>query len=384
MTATLRKFLALNWMLLLATVALAGIGLVAIYSATHMRTGHFAHLANLWHRQGVCAGIGVVLCLVVSVIPYEKWLKDLHGGVVLYALGLVLLVYTHFRGEEYYGARSWISILGQSFQPSQLMILGGILSLAVFLSTFEDWHDVVKVLVGGVLVGGPCLLIVLQPDLGSALVWIPVYFSMLFVAGVKLRYLIALLLAGGMIIPPVIFFGLKDYQLERLTTFLDPEADPLGAGWTTVQSLIAIGSGGFGGKGFLAENTQNQLGFLPATAVHNDFIFAVLAEEHGFRGAAIVIGLFAVLLLTVLRVASRAFDFLGFYLCTGVCALLFTHVFLNVGMVTSVMPITGLPLPLVSYGGSFVLLVMLALGLVQSVWIHRLGPQAFQEHRPPR
>jgi rod shape determining protein RodA len=217
----------------------------------------------------------------------------------------------------------------------------------------------------------PCVLILIQPYLGGTLVWLPVLFAMFFVAGIKKRYLLVLVLLALIALPLMFFFGMKQYQKDRLTVFLDPSLDPQGAGWTINQSLNAIGSAGLWGKGFKAPNTLNELGYLPSTIVHTDFIYAVFGEQHGFLGAMILIPTLAILLLTGLYIASRAQDQLGRLLGVGIVMLLFTHIFMNVGMTVAITPITGLPLPLVSYGGSFLLITMACLGLLQSIWIHR-------------
>jgi rod shape determining protein RodA len=212
-------------------------------------------------------------------------------------------------------------------------------------------------------------LILAQPDFGSAMVLAPICFALLFVAGARLKHL-ALVIALGLVLAPAAWSQLKPYQKDRLTVFLHPSRDPLGAGWNLNQSLIAVGSGGWSGKGFL-QGTQNQLGYMPRTVTPNDFLFSVIAEEKGFVGSLIVVGCYAVVLFSGLRVAANARDRLGTMLATGVVAMLFFHVFINVGMTVGLMPITGLPLPLLSYGGSFVLATMGALGLLQNIWIHR-------------
>jgi rod shape determining protein RodA len=217
----------------------------------------------------------------------------------------------------------------------------------------------------------PWLLILIQPDLGECLVWIPALLALLYVARVPKRYLLVIIILGIALVPVVANLGLKSYQRERLTTFLNPDYDPLGAGWTINQSLIAIGSGGFYGKGFAAPNTQVQLGFLPATIVHNDFIFAAIGEQLGFVGTIALVSAFGALLLTGLLIAASATDDLGRLASVALVTLLFTHVFMNIGMTISLTPITGVPLPLISYGGSFLVLVMFALGVLESIWIHR-------------
>jgi rod shape determining protein RodA len=176
---------------------------------------------------------------------------------------------------------------------------------------------------------------------------------------------------GLIALPLMYFFGMKQYQKDRITAFIDPSSDPLNSGWTINQSLNAIGSAGFWGKGLRAEDTLNQLGYLPSTIVHTDFIYAVFGEQHGFLGAALLIPAMAILLLTGLHIASRAHDQLGRLLAVGIVMLLFTHIFMNIGMTVAITPITGLPLPLVSYGGSFLLITMACFGLLQSIWIHR-------------
>jgi rod shape determining protein RodA len=180
-----------------------------------------------------------------------------------------------------------------------------------------------------------------------------------------------MIVCGLAMMPLVVYFGLKPYQYSRITTFINPDADPLGDGWNINQSLIAIGSGGFKGKGFKAPNNQNELGFLPATIVHNDFIFSVMGEQHGFVGGVALISVLAALFLVMLYVAMEADDDLGKLLVVGMTIFLFVHTFLNIGMTISVTPITGLPLPFISYGGSFLLIVLFGMGIVQSVWVHR-------------
>jgi len=243
--------------------------------------------------------------------------------------------------------------------------------LALFLSQFRDMHPMWRLLLCGAIAGAPCLLIFLQPDLGEVIIWVPVLLAMLFVAGLPLRYLICIILIGIAFVPIAINFGLKPYQQQRITAFTHPDIDKQGSAWAINQSLIAIGSGGWSGKGFKAPNTQIELGFLPATAIHNDYIFSAIGEQWGFVGGMFLIGAFVVLLLTCLFVAFFAGDQLGLLLVIGITTLIFTHIFQNMGMTIAMLPITGVPLPLISYSGSFVLMIMFGLGLVNSVWIHR-------------
>lgn len=289
----------------------------------------------------------------------------------MYLAGLGFLILTKFIGSKVYGARSWLHLGPINFQPAQLAVIAGIMVLALFLSQFKQLHPMVRLALCFVIVGAPCLLILLQPDLGEVIIWGPVLMALLFVGGIPVRYLICLILIVVAFIPIAINLGLKPYQQERITAFINPDIDRQGSAWAINQSLIAIGSGGWAGKGFKAPNTQIELGFLPATAVHNDYIFSAIGEQWGFVGGMFLLGAFGLLLLTCLFVAFFAADQFGMLLVIGITTLIFTHIFQNIGMTISILPITGVPLPLISYSGSFVLMVMFGLGVVNSVWVHR-------------
>jgi rod shape determining protein RodA len=366
MTPFLRKLLGLNWLLLANMLALAVFGVIAIYSATYMREDSLS--AEFWRKQANWVAVGFFAFMVTSLIDY-RWIR--WGALPMYLAGLAFLILTKFMGTKVYGSRSWLHLGPINFQPAQLAVVAGIMVLALFLSQFRDMHPMLRLLLSGVIVGAPCLLILMQPDLGETIIWGPVLLALLFVGGIPLRYLICILLIVATALPLAANLGLKPYQQDRLTAFVHPEIDPRGASWAINQSLIAIGSGGWSGKGFKAPNTQIELGFLPATAVHNDYIFSAIGEQWGFVGGMFLIGAFALLLLTCLFVAFFAGDQFGLLLVIGVTALIFTHVFQNVGMTISMLPITGVPLPLISYSGSFVLMIMFGLGIVNSVWVHR-------------
>lgn len=358
----LRNFLRMNWLLFGLMMGLLTYGVYAIYSATWMREQHF------WTSQIIWILICLPMFFVVSLMDY-RWVK--FGAIPIYVLGILLLVATMLFGQKRYGARSWIDLGPMSFQPSDLAIAATILTLAIFLHYSRAMAPFLRLLCCGAMVGGPWILILIQPNLGSCIVWVPVVLAMMFVGGIPKRWLLVVLLLGVAMVPLVVHFGLKPYQYARITTFLNPEADPQGDGWNITQSLIAIGSGGFSGKGFKAPNTQNELGFLPSTIVHNDFIFSVMGEQHGFLGGIALIGAFALFFVVILHIAIEAGDDIGRLLAVGIAFLFFTHTFMNIGMTISITPITGLPLPLVSYGGSFVLISLFCLGLLQSIWIHR-------------
>jgi rod shape determining protein RodA len=357
-----RKFRALNKPLFFLMLALSAFGIYAIYSATWMRDTPF------WSSQIRWMLICLPVFFFVAFNDYQ-WVR--FGALPVYILSVILLILVFFIGVKVFGARSWLNLGFGNFQPSQLAIFGGVLLFALFLSHYPDMNPVLRILVCLGITAVPCVLILVQPYLGGTLVWMPVLFAMLYVAGVQKRYLFVMVLMGLIALPIMFFFGMKQYQKDRLTVFLDPSLDPQGAGWTINQSLNAIGSAGFWGKGFKAPNTLNELGYLPSTIVHTDFIYSVFGEQHGFIGALILISVFAILLLTGLYIASQAQDLLGRLLGVGIVMLLFTHTFMNIGMTVAVTPITGLPLPLVSYGGSFLLITMACLGLLQSIWIHR-------------
>src|ERR1700682_3431160 len=366
MTPFFRKLLGLNWILLANMLALAIFGVVAIYSATYMREDSTA--AEFWRKQANWVAVGFFAFMITSLIDY-RWIR--WGALPMYLAGLFFLILTKFIGSKVYGARSWLHVGPINFQPAQLAVGAGIMVLALFLSQFRQMHPMLRLLLCGAIVGAPCLLILMQPDLGEVIIWGPVLMALLFVGGIPLRYLICIILIVTAFIPIAANLGLKPYQQERLTAFIHPDIDKQGAAWAINQSLIAIGSGGWAGKGFKAPNTQIELGFLPATAVHNDYIFSAIGEQWGFVGGMFLIGAFGLLLLTCLFVAFFAGDQFGLLLVIGITSLIFTHIFQNIGMTISILPITGVPLPLVSYSGSFALMIMFALGIVNSVWVHR-------------
>ncbi len=366
MSPFLRKLLGLNWLLLVNMLALAVFGVIAIYSATYMRDDSIT--SEFWRKQASWVGVGFAAFIVVSLIDY-RWIR--WGALPMYFAGLVFLVLTRFIGSKVYGARSWLHLGPINFQPAQLAVVAGIMVLALFLSRFRQMHPMLRLLLCGAIVGAPMLLILMQPDLGECIIWAPVLLALLFVGGVPIRYLVCILLIGVAFIPIAVNLGLKPYQQDRITAFLHPEIDQQGSAWAINQSLIAIGSGGWSGKGFKAPNTQIEMGFLPSTAIHNDYIFSAIGEQWGFVGGLFLISAFALLLITCLFVAFFAGDLFGTLLVIGITALIFTHIFQNVGMTIALMPITGVPLPLISYSGSFVLMIMFGLGIVNSVWVHR-------------
>src|SRR6476661_7602026 len=278
MSPFLRKLLGQNWLLLLTMLALAVFGVVAIYSATSSRSDPYA--ADFWRKQANWVGVGVFAFMVTSLVHY-RWIR--WGALPMYLAGIVFLILTKFMGVKVYGARSWLHIGPINFQPAQLAVVAGIMVLALFLSQFRQMHPMLRLLLCGAIVGAPCLLILMQPDLGECIIWGPVVLALLFIGGIPLRYLICIVLIVVAFIP-IAYIGLTPYQQERITAFINPDIDRQGSAWAINQSLIAIGSGGWAGKGFKAPNTQIELGFLPSTAVHNDYIFSAIGEQWGFVG----------------------------------------------------------------------------------------------------
>ncbi|MCA1808883.1 MAG: rod shape-determining protein RodA, partial [Lentisphaerae bacterium] len=309
----------------------------------------------------------------------------------LAALLLLLLVFVPGIGVRMYGARRWIQLAGiRLLQPAEMAKLALIIILARVYGAPGVWPRSRWLLVLALMLTAlPVMMVAAQPDLGTASVFVPVLASILLTAGVPVRSLSGLAALAGLLLalllilllaPPALGWseerhdgllrscGISSYQQDRIMVFLRRDADPLGAGWNKAQSQIAVGSGRLWGKGF-RRGTQNILGFLPRTVAPNDFIFSVIAEEKGFMGALGIIILFAVVLHGAFRAALQAPDRIGRLLCVGVAALIFCHVFVNIAMTIGLLPITGLPLPLLSYGGTFMISVMIALGLVQSVYI---------------
>lgn len=354
----------LDWGFVLTVLALVVSGVAFIYSASYRNE---SALTALTQRQLMWAVVGLTLFTLVVLADYHR-VSD--TAWVLYVVCLVLLVLVLVMGKKVYGAYRWLNLFGVAVQPSEFAKFGTLLLLGHFLSQpSRDPADPRTLLYVLLIVAVPYGLIMRQPDLGTASTLIPVAFAMMFVAGVPFRYLALLVLLGALAAVPG-WFLLDDYQRERVHVFLDPSRDPLGTGWNSIQSGIAVGSGGLTGKGYLM-GTQNILGFLPRTVAPTDFIFSVIAEETGFVGSALLLTLFALLVWGGLRAALSARDKLGRLLAVGVVTLLFSHIFVNMAMTVGLVPITGLPLPLISYGGSFMVCTMAGLGVVQSVYVRR-------------
>ncbi|NCA82999.1 MAG: rod shape-determining protein RodA [Opitutae bacterium] len=365
-------FLSQNWLAILLAAGLLATGLTFIYSASWR--GEETGIVGAWFsRQIWWAAIGSAVALALVAVDYRFWTR--HAWWI-YVASLVLLALVLVAGKKVYGAYRWLVVFGVPVQPSEFAKVALVLVLARVLGGGAlHPRSFATVAVALLLTALPFGLILVEPDLGTAMVLVPTAIFMLFAAGAALRYLIglALLGLGGIAfgLSPLAKHVLSDYQHERILTFLDPSRDPLGSGWNALQSAIAVGSGGLSGKGFL-NGTQSALGFLPRTVSPTDFIFPVIAEEKGFIGASLLLLAFAALLTCYIRTAWTAKDPAGSLLATGIASLLFCHVFVNIGMTIGLLPITGLPLPLVSSGGSFMVSTLAGFGLVQSVHVRRM------------
>lgn len=353
-------FIALGFMLALVTT-----GILFIYSAG--QRGDDLPVAPLYLKQFGWAVLGFAGYLAAALIDYRRI-----GGLAvwLFLAMIISLVLVLIVGLKINGARRWLNVGGIPIQPSEFAKVITVLMAARHLSRADLAPERFSTVAGAAaLVSVPFLLIAAEPDLGTAVIFVPTIWVLLLAAGVPMRTLLLIVLAG-LLLMPAGWFLLDDYQKERVLVFLDSSRDPLGAGWNKIQSEIAAGSGGLHGKGYL-QGTQNVLGFLPRTVAPTDFIFSVVAEETGFTGSVTLLGLYLALLGRMVATAVRAVDKFGQLLAAGLAALLFFHVFVNIGMTIGLLPITGLPLPLISYGGSFMASTMTALGLVQSVHIRR-------------
>jgi rod shape determining protein RodA len=358
-----RSFRDFDWTLLAIALILCTLGVIQIYSATH----DSPKFQDAWWKQIVWIGLGLALMWAIASIDYHTLLGQVP---LLYGLMVGGLLLTVILAPKIFGARRWLSLGGFNLQVSEFAKLVIILMVARYLSELKrdeiGLRDLVKI---GVLVGIPAVLVMRQPDLGTALTYLAVAGSGILIAGLRWHYVAAIALIGGLSLP-VAWTFLNDYQKGRLETFLNPYADPRGRGYQVIQSRIAVGHGGMWGTG-ATRGTQTQLRFLPVA--HTDFIFSAFAEEHGFVGVVLVLGLYLLLILLIVQNALAAPDRSGMYICMGVATLLLFHILVNVGMVSGSMPVTGIPLPLMSSGGSHMLLVFLMLGLVNNVRLRRFA-----------
>lgn len=361
-----REFDRFDWYFCAIILALSAIGVLTIYSVTAEKAGT---QFPLYLKQSIWIGMGALAFLAVSRIDYRTLAR---WSFLLYGFALLLLMVVLFGGKSSHGAQRWIALGPLTFQPAEFIKIPLLLVLAVYYSTQNRRGWWYRVIVPALITVPGFFLILKQPDLGSSLSFLSIYVTLLLVVGVKSKAFGVVLLSALMLFPfawSELWSSLHDYQKERILSFVDPDYDPAGRGYQGMQSRIAVGSGQLIGKGFHS-GTQTQFKFLPEG--HTDFIFAVLAEEWGFLGGVLFISLFLALLLMGLDIAAKAKDSLGALLAIGLVGMLTFNMAVNVGMTIGVAPIVGIPLPLLSYGGSATIMTMAGLGLLFSVKRERL------------
>lgn len=349
----------------MAALALMGFGLMLVYSATY----NYAQTGQSWHMQRQTIFMVVSIVLAVFSLSFDyRWSRQYI--IYLYVFNILMLLTVMFFGHSQLGAQRWLQIGSLSFQPSEFSKLFVVICLAAFMEKRIEWlenfMDYVKVFA---FLFVPFVLVLKQPDLGTSLSFIAILFGMAFVTGFKYKWFAHLGIAFVAVMPLIWNFVLKDYQKLRIKVFLNPEIDPFGSGYHVIQSKIAIGSGGLFGKGWLA-GTQSQLNFLPEN--HTDFIFAVAGEEFGFVGVFIILLLYMAIIWRGVVIAMNAEDDFGMLLATGVTSMFMFHIFVNIGMTIGIMPVTGVPLPFLSYGVSSLMTNIMGVALLLNVSLRTL------------
>jgi len=352
----------IDWTLLIVVLLICAVGIVQIYSAT---LGTDAH--DAWWRQILFIFCGLFLMFVVLSIDYHTWL---HHLPIMYILSVVALLGTAILGQAVFGANRWIPLPGGlRLQVSEFVKPVIILLVARYLTELKSEElEIREMLILLVLVLIPTGLVLKQPDLGTALTYLAVLTVGAFLGGLNWKYIAAVAVLAVFVLPVTWTFFLQDYQKQRWVSFLDPELDPKGKGYHLIQSKIAVGSGGMLGRG-LTQGTQAKLRFLPVP--YKDFIFAAFAEEQGFVGVVFMLSMYFVMIMRIVQNAQTASERSGMYICMGVAALLLSHILVNIGMVVGLMPVTGIPLPFMSAGGSSIWSNFIALGLVSNVRLRR-------------
>src|ERR1019366_3506146 len=350
-----------DWTMFFVVMVICGLGVLQIFSATHDTVWQ-----GSWWKQMLYIIGGLLLMWVVTNIDYHSLMVQVYP---MYIASVVMLALVLFVGKRAFGSTRWIALpTGIHLQISEFAKLVIVLLVARFLTELKT--DVIELRELGKLAGLillPMALIAKEPDLGTALTYVPILAAGIFLAGLRWKYWAAIGIVAAVVVP-LAFTVLQPYQKARIASFLDPERDPQGTGYQLIQSKIAVGAGGTWGKG-VTKGSQTQLRFLPVP--HTDFIFSAFAEEHGFVGVMVVLILYFILLMQIVQDAQTAPDRAGMYVCMGVAAVILFHILVNVGMVVGRMPVTGIPLPLMSYGGSSVWSTFLMLGLVNSVRVRR-------------
>ena len=356
------NFLRLDFVQIISALFLVSFGITFIYSSGQQVGGS---MTTAWEKQIMWAVISIIVWLILS---YSDYNIAALASPAFYVLTLILLTLIFVIGVKVYGARRWLDLGPMRLQPSEFAKVATLLLLS-YVASF-NWFKVNRIshlFYFFMLMAVPFVLVLKEPDLGSSLVFIAIFAAILFCAKISWKWILVVIIAIAVIVPSIYPF-LHDYQKERILVFMDPERDPMNQGWTSRQTLLSVGSGGVTGKGLL-HGTQNLLGFLPKSVSNSDLIFSVIAEESGFMGSLSMILMYMVLIFSMIRTAFIAKDSFGYYFAAGSAALFFEHLYINIGMNIRLMPITGIPLPLISYGGSFMLSAMICLGILQSIYM---------------
>lgn len=359
-----RLFFNFDWTLLALLLIISVVGILNIYSAGNSLDN--IRQETLYLKQIQWIVLGLILIGIIICIDYRFICRFAYA---IYAISILLLLLVALYGYATHGSQRWIVIGGFSFQPSELVKLTIIMALAKYFDDhmMEKSYSLKELLIPFSIVLIPFLFILKQPDLGTALMLMFIAASMCLFIGIKWRSLIVAV-SGVIVLVPFSWFFLKDYQKERIMTFFNPENDPLGSGYHIIQSIIAVGSGGIFGKGYM-KGTQTQLKFLPVQ--QTDFVFSVFAEEWGFLGGLILMIMFLILILWCLKIAMYSRDLLGALVSFGITAFIFWEVFINISMVLGMLPVVGIPLPFLSYGGSSMVVLMTSMGLLLNVSMRR-------------
>ncbi|NQW00034.1 MAG: rod shape-determining protein RodA [Rhodospirillales bacterium] len=358
---TLRqKLWHIHWLFVLLLCAAAGIGFAMLYSAAN---GNMEPWAS---RQFTRFCVGLVVMVSIALIDIRIWMRYAY---VFYAVTLALLVIVEVAGTVGMGAQRWLNLGYFNLQPSELMKIALVLALARYFhgGSIEDVGRPTYLLTPLLMIGIPAILVLRQPDLGTTLLLVMASGAIFFTAGVRM-WKFALVTVGAVIAAPIAWQFLREYQKQRVLTFLNPENDPLGSGYHIIQSKIALGSGGLFGKGFM-QGTQGHLRFLPE--MQTDFIFTMLAEEFGMIGGVGLLGLYGLILIYGFAMSLRCRNQFGRLVGAGITTTFFLYVFINIAMVMGLIPVVGVPLPLISYGGTAMMTLMIGFGLLLSVWVHR-------------
>ena len=355
------QFKKFDWSLIFICLFIFAAGVTNLYSATY--TEFIGHGLRFWQSQLIWGGIGSAVALVIMLVHYKMLSRVAYP---IYFANLILLALTLVVGKATLGSRRWIGFGGFYIQPSEFMKLSAVLAMAKYFEAerVTSGYKLRELLLPATMILVPVGLIIMQPDLGTAMIVLLTFISMMLFIKIDRTSLIIILVVFGTAAYPVYRFGLKPYQRQRLVSFINPASDAKGSGYNAIQSMIAIGSGQFSGKGF-KKGTQSQLNFLPEH--HTDFIFAVFSEEWGFLGDLVLLSLYIFFFVKSLNIAYVSHDKFGTLLALGIIMIFFWHVFVNMGMVCGILPIVGVPLPFISYGGSSLITSLIGIAVLTNI-----------------